>query len=279
MFFYPNQPKLSDLGIIALSISAEAIGIDSENYLYGKLKSDYPTLYNKLPHRSKRRAPPFNRRRRRLVDEIDKVSSQIADLMNKDCTTYLIDSMPIPICRQVHAKGLKIMKEDLDLLPKTGYSAIDKQYFTGYKLHVLESEDGVIQSFCVTSANVHDVRMMKNLTEGFISQCTLLGDKRYITKDGQLYLFEKHQIGLLTPTRNNQSQKNEWTGTHRKKRKAIETSFSQFCDQFMMKRNYAKKVTGFYTRIVSKIAAFTVLQYINLLNNKPLNHLKYALAN
>ena len=273
LFFYPNQPKLSDLGIMALSILAEAIGVDSENYLYSKLKSDYPALFCQLPHRTN-----YNRRRRQLVNEIDELSGKVAEMLNKDCTTYLIDSMPIPVCRHVRAKGLKIMKEDPDLLPKTGYSAIDKQYFTGYKLHLLESENGVIHSFAISSANVHDVRLLNNLAEGFIKNCTLLGDKGYITKQGQLQLFEQHKIELLTPARSNQPDKKNWNWTHRKKRKAIETSFSQFCDQFMMKRNYAKKVSGFYARIVSKIAAFTLLQYINVLNNKPLNQIKHALA-
>lgn len=273
LFNYKHRPKLSDLGIMALSILGEAIGIDSENYLYGKLKSDYPELFYKLPHRSN-----YNRRRRRLVDEIDQLSSQISEFINQGCTTFLIDSMPLPICRQVRAKGLKIMREDPDLLPKTGYSAIDKQYFTGYKLHALESESGVIQSFCLTSANVHDVKLLKNLSQDFIEKCTLIGDKGYITKQGQLQLFETHQIELLTPPRRNQIEKQKWTWLHRKKRKRIETSFSQFCDQFMIKRNYAKKVSGLYARIVTKIAAFTVLQYINLINNRPLNHLKYALA-
>ncbi len=35
--FYPSPPKLSDCQIIALSITAESIGVDSENYLFGKL--------------------------------------------------------------------------------------------------------------------------------------------------------------------------------------------------------------------------------------------------
>lgn len=265
---YRHKPKMSDLGIIAMSICAEALGVDSENHLYSKLKSDYPSLYCKLPHRTN-----YNRRRRRLVDEIDHISVQISDLLNKDCKTFLIDSMPVPICRHVRSKALKIMKEDPDLLPKAGYSAIDKRYYTGYKLHVVESEYGVIQSFSLSSANVHDVKLLDDLSQNFIEKCTLIGDKGYITKQGQLRLFETREIELLTAPRCNQQKEQKWTWVHRKKRKRIETTFSQFCDQFMIKRNYAKKVNGLYTRIVSKIAAFTMLQYINSLNNKPLNHI------
>ena len=63
-----------------------------------------------------------------------------------------------------------------------------------------------------------------------------------------------------------------------KSRKRIETLFSQLCDQLMLKRNYAKKTKGLSVRILCKIAAVTMLQYINYMNEKPLNHLKYALV-
>ncbi len=41
LFPYSNKPKLSDCEIIVLSITGESIGIDSENYFWGKLKVDH----------------------------------------------------------------------------------------------------------------------------------------------------------------------------------------------------------------------------------------------
>ncbi|MBI2730615.1 MAG: IS982 family transposase, partial [Sphingobacteriales bacterium] len=58
----------------------------------------------------------------------------------------------------------------------------------------------------------------------------------------------------------------------------IETLFSQLCDQMMLRRNYAKSLTGLKTRLISKIAAVTLLQWINYHKQKPINHLKHALA-
>lgn len=54
----------------------------------------------------------------------------------------------------------------------------------------------------------------------------------------------------------------------RKSRKRIETLFSQLCDQFMIRRNYAKSFDGFKNRILSKIMALTFIQLINKLNKK-----------
>jgi hypothetical protein len=39
--------------------------------------------------------------------------------------------------------------------------------------------------------------------------------------------------------------------------------FSQLCDQFLIRRNYAKTFEGFKTRILAKITALTLIQYIN----------------
>ena len=63
-----------------------------------------------------------------------------------------------------------------------------------------------------------------------------------------------------------------------KARKRIETDFSQMCDQFMICRNYAKETVGLFTRIIGKISAFTAMQYLNHINNRPIGRVKYALA-
>ncbi|HIZ15702.1 MAG TPA: IS982 family transposase, partial [Candidatus Tidjanibacter faecipullorum] len=50
------------------------------------------------------------------------------------------------------------------------------------------------------------------------------------------------------------------------------------CDQFMLIRNYAKDTDGLFARIIGKISALTILQYINYKNNKPIGRVKYALT-
>ena len=57
----------------------------------------------------------------------------------------------------------------------------------------------------------------------------------------------------------------------------VETLFSQLTDQFMVIRNYAKITTGLFARIIGKISALTILQYVNFINHKPIGKIKYAL--
>jgi hypothetical protein len=64
----------------------------------------------------------------------------------------------------------------------------------------------------------------------------------------------------------------------RKSRKRIETLFSQLCDQFLIRRNYAKTFEGFKTRILAKITALTLIQYINIfIFDRPINNIKNQL--
>ena len=51
----------------------------------------------------------------------------------------------------------------------------------------------------------------------------------------------------------------------------------QLTGQFMVIRNFAKVTDGLFARIIGKISALTVLQYINYINNKPIGKIKYAL--
>lgn len=79
--------------------------------------------------------------------------------------------------------------------------------------------------------------------------------------------------------RNNQKKYKKQPYVFRKKRKRIETLFSQLCDQFMIRRNYAKTFQGFKTRIISKITALTTVQYINkFVFNRNINNTKISIV-
>ena len=271
-YFYPNKPKLSDCEIIALSVTGESIGIDSENYFWGKLKSDHKDDFPRLIHRSN-----FNRRRKRLYPFIEELNEHLAHFLNESEDVYLVDSIPVPVCQIAREKQSKICKDDFETAPDKGYSAVSKSYYYGYKLHLVTSVRGIFHSMDLTKASVHDVHYLSEIKNSGLSTCTLVADKGYLSSTYQLDLFNSCQVNLQIPKKANQ-ERMPYPVIFRRVRKRIETLFSQLCDQFMLKRNYAKSNLGLSVRILSKITAVTLLQYINSKNNKPLNHLKYALA-
>ena len=105
-----------------------------------------------------------------------------------------------------------------------------------------------------------------------------MADKAYLSKEYQIDLFHSNQIRQEVPMRSNQYGYKKQHFIFRKSRKRIETLFSQLCDQFMIRRNYAKLFDGFKNRILSKIIALTVIQIINKLNDRNINNLKICIA-
>ena len=134
-------------------------------------------------------------------------------------------------------KRCSMGKKDFSKAPEVGYCASQSMYYYGYKLHAVCGLSGVIHSFDLTKASVHDIHYLKDVKVDY-SNCTVIGDRGYIR---------------------------------------IETLFSQLCDQFMIIRNYAKDTDGLFARIIGKISALTILQYINYKNEKPIGRVKYAL--
>lgn len=263
-------PRFSDLEVIALSMTAESIGIDSENFLFAKL-FEYKS---ELPHLISRRQ--FNDRRKQTASLCKMIREKIAAHIDGGEEFFCIDSKPIEVCRIARGKRCKMGRNNCEKAPSFGYCASQGMYYYGYKLHAVCGLSGVIHSFDLTKASVHDIRYLNDVKYDY-HDCSIFGDRGYISASVQLDLFETANIKLECPYRLNQKN---WKPTFipfAKARKRIETVFSQMCDQFMIERNYAKQTTGLFTRIIGKISALTILQYINYTNNKPIGRVKYAL--
>jgi len=270
---YPRKPKLSDTEIIALSLCQECLSIDSENWFLAKLKSGYRSDFPNLVHITN-----YNKRRKRLAAWTELANRRLATMLNEGEDVFMVDSIPVPVCKLARGKQLRACRHDFETAPDKGYSAVYKQYYIGYKLHLTIGMNGVYQGMELTKASVHDVHYLNEVKYSGLNPCVLLGDKGYLSAKWQLGLFTSVNIELETPKRANQNKRNPWPWVFKSTRKRIEVAFSQLCDQMMLKRNYAKTFEGLRTRIMAKVAAVTVLQYINYLNGKPLNHIKHALA-
>jgi hypothetical protein len=267
-----RKPKFSDLEVISLNLVAEYLSIDSENFLFKKIKESYKDDFPNLVDRTQ-----FNRRKKCLFNYIDRIRSCFAHKFIEFEQYYIVDSMPLEICKISREKRAKVCKQVLETSPDKGFCASQNMYFYGYKLHGVCSVNGIFHSIDLTKASVHDNEILKDLNAQMYDS-VLLGDKGYIGKEIQLNLFESANIRLETPMRYNQAKFKVYPKIFRKARKRLETLFSQLCDQFMIRRNYARKFDGFRTRILSKITALTTIQYINyFVLNRSINKIKHAI--
>lgn len=242
------------------------MSIDSENSLFKQINSvEIPNLIERSQ---------FNKRRRKLFLFLEEVRIKLAREFLATEDYFIVDSMPLEICKFSRHNRVKICKESFDTAPSKGFCASQNSWFYGYKLHGICSVGGIFHSLEITKAEVHDIHFSKNIKQQ-ISDCVILGDRGYLSDSIQLALFRSASIKLETPMRINQKQYKKQSYIFRKSKKRIETLFSQLCDQFMIRRNYAKSFEGFKTRILAKITALTLVQYINkFIFERPINNIK-----
>ena len=269
LIYQRRRPKLFDLELISLVLTAEFMGIDSENHLFRQIPK---TIKCKIER------SVYNRRKRRLANSINDLRMKIAKSFNEFEKFFIIDSMPVEVCKLSRSSTSKICKDVDYCYPNRGFCASQQMHFYGYKLHAVCSVNGVFQSIDLSPASVHDIHYLKDIKEQ-LSDCTLLGDKGYLSAEIQIDLFNYANIELETPKRMNQKDYKPQFYLFKKQRKRIETLFSQLCDQFMIRRNYAKTFEGFKTRLLSKITALTVVQFINKeYFNRNINNLKVSIV-
>ena len=152
-------PTFSDLEVVvALSITAEAFGIDSENHLFTRLGRECPDAISHLiSHRQ------FNQRRKltRLLGE--NICKSIVKTIDGGAFVFSIDSKPVKVCQNARAPRCSMGKTDIEHAPSWCYCASQNMHYYGYKLHALCSITGVIRSYDLTAANVHDIHYLKDI--------------------------------------------------------------------------------------------------------------------
>ena len=266
-----RKQKMSDLEVVALSLTAEFMSIDSENSLFKQInQAEIPNLIERSQ---------FNKRRRKLFLFSEEIRTKLAKEFLEFEDYFIVDSMPLEICKFSRHSRIKICKEEFESAPSKGFCASQNNWYFGYKLHGVCSVSGIFHSLDITKAEVHDVHFLKNIKQQ-MSDCVLLGDRGYLSESIQLDLFQTVKVRLETPKRSNQKDYKQQPYIFRKSRKRIETLFSQLCDQFMIRRNYAKSFEGFKTRILAKITSLTLVQYINkFIFDRPINNIKIQIIN
>ena len=263
-----RKPKLSDKALLALSLAAESLGIDSEHFLFKQLPPEVEGLIERSV---------YNRRIRGLRFKLEEIRQKMIHEINPDNDLYIVDSMPLEICKFSRANRSKICQEVEESAPNFGFCAAQNFHYFGYKLHAVCTPQGIIKMYDISKASSHDVHYLNDV-QSHLDNCVLVGDKGYLSQQWQHDLFEQSAIKLQTPMRKNQVNFKEFPHYYRKARKRIETLFSQLCDQFMIRRNYAKSFAGIARRVVTKIASLTLIQWVNQSEGNKLNNLKIVIS-
>ena len=208
---------------------------------------------------------------------IINVQEHIAEKLQQTSRQMIIDSVPVPVVKLAREKSFRAFRKNFETAPAKGYSAVNRSWFIGYKLHVIIYDNGVVQQSSLSKGNVHDISFLKNV-DCLPENKVLLGDRAYISNPLQASLFDDFKVSLKVPFRKNQHDYKKHPRRYKSKRQMVETFFAQMCDQMNLRRNYSKSFEGLKTRLASKLSAMSILHWINYLNNRTLSQIKHALS-
>lgn len=265
-------PSFSDVEVIALTLTAEYLSIDSENQLFRKIRADYAAAFPTLHSR-----PQFNRRKRALFPLLERLRQKLVAPFLENEDAFIADSKPLPICEYARSAQSTICQEIDYALPDYGYCASKQEHYYGYKLHSVQTLEGVIVYPDLAPAHAHDSQFLSDL-QGRLFNGLLITDKGYVSKEWQQTFRTQNNVLLYTPKRKNQTCPVHFVALFDRLRRQVERTYSQLKDQFLIERNYAKTFWGYKTRILSKITTLTMVQYFNKFElNRPINYIKHAL--
>jgi hypothetical protein len=77
--------------------------------------------------------------------------------MNSEKKYFIVDSMPLEICKNAGMTRSKIFKDQDGAFPNQEFCASQNARYYGYKLHAVCSADGVFENFYLSPASVHGI--------------------------------------------------------------------------------------------------------------------------
>jgi len=241
-------PQLADSEILTMEIVGEILGFDTDKKIFEFFKRFFREYFPRLscsPEISgfiRQAASPW------AVKQI--LFKYFAGLFRD--TILVIDSFPPAVCRFARARRSKLFKGLANYGKELG-----GQTFYGFRLHLKTNSIGMVQSFDLTSANVHYIHIVKELTAG--DSGLLLGDRAYLSKPLMTELIETQALELSVPTKYGEPAELGFGQLRFRKgiRRLIETVGSQLSGQFNIKKIWARDLWHLTNRVCRKILAHT----------------------
>jgi IS5 family transposase len=250
---HESLKRLSDSEVLTLALFQQLRGLESERSFLRDAQRFFSHLF---PGIAGLHPSSLHRRVRKLRRFLEPLRRTVLPELVGEPETLLIDSTLLEVLhpRQVsQSAGFQ------------GAAWVRWGSFAlyGVKLHLICSTNRVPISYELTSANVADVLLVRELLagagldEGVVAR-RLLGDLAY---RGAELAEELAEAGVLLAT--------EKADRRPPIRQQVEVCFAALKHVFGMERTLAKTLTGLATRIAAKVAAYTYGLYINRLLGRP----------
>ena len=243
------QAVCSDSEVLTLMLAQDLVPFPGEAQFLGYVRANHRDLFPRLLTQSQ-----FNRRSRGLRLELEcfrrEVLARLGVLREVD---FLLDTKPVPVL------GYKRSKARTDFAGSAAYGVCPGRglKYYGYKLVALVTPQGIPAVYDLVPADLHD-RPAAEAVVVHVRGCDLLGDKAFLSADGQAWLAARTGNRLYTPKKANQLQRQapafeRWLHSTRQR---IEGAFHELQNTGRnLERLRAKTLVGLCTRVCAKLAS------------------------
>ena len=243
-----HQAKLSDVLVLALMCWQVTLKMTVQTRYYQFLVENVFS-HGELPERSR-----FNRLCRQDGRMLWWIRYELVQHhVTKVKPTYtIIDSLPLPLCHGMHQPRAKALHGVADF----GYNATKHEHFYGLKGHFEVTNDGLVVAYTITPASVHDIKVVRSLLHQY-SCPHVLADVGYLSAQLKQDLRLKG-IYFWTPVRSNMKQPMFDDTFLKRKRRYIETVFSNLNKLFDIENIRVNSLDGFQSRLEQCLLVHTV---------------------
>jgi hypothetical protein len=241
-----DEPDFTDAEVITIALMQGCLGCATLKKAYLHIAHNYADAF---PHLcSYQRWIARLHALQPLVGRLVVEAAKQADLPTK---VYVVDSKPIPVCKEVRHGRVRLLRDDGAYFGKNSVG-----WYFGFKLHVLMHKNGTILHVLLTSASVSDkdrniVCLLCSDLEGGL----VLGDEGYRSQNLRALLKKETGTTLFTPP---DVPKERRHGVQQV-RKRIETRFSQLWSQFI-DRVFSRSWQGLWNTILLKLLHYNLGQ-------------------
>lgn len=194
----------------------------------------------------------FNRRLHALQDILLLIVSLLGEMMATG-TVFVIDTMPVAVCKQVRAARCRKVQGD-DYL---GYCASKREYSCGWQLHLVCDATGVPVAFELLPARWDALTLVQDLLSPLPEGSVVVADKGYISDKDQQLSYINGRVRLVPKQRRNMcgntAEDAELIRAHRSR---IETVNGQL-EKRGLQRLHARTNPGFALKVLASLLALT----------------------
>lgn len=239
------QPILSDSELLTIEVVGNWLEHATDKGMFRYFRQHYSEWFPALTqiHRT-----TFVRQSANLWWVKVQLWRQLLNWITYDPEFFIVDSMPLPVCRFARANRCKRLQE----VSAYGYDEVARQTYFGLRVHARIAWPGVVCDLDLLPANVHDTEAAEMMLTGVTG--LVLADRNYWKPVLQQRLAEQH-LHLLAPYKSAKREKEPWPRTLKHMRYRIETVFGQFVHKLQAKAVWARDAWHLCSRWLRRILA------------------------